>query len=96
MYKGFITCSVRTILFMLIEAIKDDCRCCQWVGSSDSAAEAASPGAKPHRARQGYAAGMVGRRVKDVNVGVYNNGCYPLLTSVIKLVSKSTNFRGLS
>ena len=43
MYKGFITCSVRTILFMLIEAIKDDCRCCQWVGSSDSAAEAASP-----------------------------------------------------
>jgi hypothetical protein len=44
MYKGFIACSVRTILFMLIEAIKDDCRCCQWVGSSDSAAVATSPG----------------------------------------------------
>jgi len=29
---------------------------------SYSAAEAASPGAKPHRARQGYAGGLVGER----------------------------------
>jgi len=34
------------------------CAAVAWAGSSGSAAEAASPGAKPHRARQGYAAGM--------------------------------------
>ena len=34
-----------------------------WAGSSGSAAEAAIPGAKPHRARQGYAADLGGNRV---------------------------------
>jgi len=34
------------------------------VGSSGSAAAAASPGAKPHRARQGYAGDIVGNMRK--------------------------------
>ena len=38
--------------------ILNRCAAVAWVGTSGSAAEAASPGAKPHRARQGYAAGM--------------------------------------
>jgi len=58
MKKGFVACSIRTILFMLIEAIKDDCRCCQWGGSSGSAAAAAKALAKPDRARQGDAGGI--------------------------------------
>jgi hypothetical protein len=34
------------------------CAAVAWAGSSGSAAAAASPGAKPHRARQGYAGGI--------------------------------------
>ena len=38
--------------------ILNHCASVAWAGSSGSAAEAASFGAKPHRARQGYAAGF--------------------------------------
>ncbi len=45
-----------------------------WVGSSGSAAAAASPGAKPHRARQGYAGGLVGAEIdKEYYELLYSN-----------------------
>ena len=39
------------------------CAAVAWAGSSGSAAAAASPGAKPHRARQGYAGAIRGARI---------------------------------